>query len=172
MDLHIFLIHQTFPRFSPTCFARRILIYQKLVQIQVVQMFFLSRLDFVWQHIRFLLDPVYLTWKTSEGEARTNCASTSANFLRGFSVAFKLAIPCPAEPAEPAMTRLLLLELEVRRLLSVPLTSSSFSIRWIWSLKDAAWVRKDTRLAGWDSLGSELGSSTINALIKEEKRRW
>ena len=89
------------------------------------------------------------TWKTRLGEARTKLASTSANFFRLFSVAF-----------EKVMVALFSW---LRRVFKVPLTSSSFSIRRIWSLKDDAWVRKDTKLAGWDSRGSELGSSTIKA---------
>lgn len=88
------------------------------------------------------------TWKTRLGEASTSWASTSASFLRGFSVAFKF------------IDALLLRRWVV---LVPPLTSSSFSIRWIWSLKAAACVRKATRLAGWDSRGSELGSATISA---------
>ena len=40
----------------------------------------------------------------------------------------------------------------------------------IWSLKAAAAVRKDTRFAEWGSQGSEAGSSTNNALIKEGKK--
>ena len=102
---------------------------------------------------------IKFTWKTRLGDANTKLASTSASFLRSFSVAFVKAIL-------PSVLCVL------RRLFRVPLTSSSFSIRRIWSLKDAAWVLKDTKLAGWDSRGSELGSSTINAWKSASKRLY
>ena len=86
--------------------------------------------------LRHLESEWSLTWNSRWGEARTSCASNSASCLRSFSMFF-----APPRPR--------------------PRHSSSFSAWRIESRREEAEVFRDTRLAGRDSLGSLLGSSTI-----------